>query len=319
IQKYYYMMLFLIPFSFMITTTFYAKVVFMPVIIIFSIKGLIYIKELLSKLSKSLETTFPLIFLSVLFISIILRLNIFSNINFLDLIVFFSIPFILILLCFLVNNYNNFNFSGISLNLNKLKKGIWIFGLTISILVFSTIILETDRAARVENPYPWKNTYLTGEELKIIDFFKNQDIGGLIFVFNRFISERLGGVGFLPTFSSSTLIGIPLYYNLISPNEVYKNTEFSWMKLDRLNFFNYTGSDPINFIRNSIRNLDLRVKTDFDTFMSFKIQYIISSNNTSLADGINNWILVQSINESNYVYSNKPIFETEHLLVYRIF
>ncbi|GAH25611.1 unnamed protein product, partial [marine sediment metagenome] len=108
-----------------------------------------------------------------------------------------------------------------------MKKGVWIIALTISILASSVINIETGRFDTINSPYPWENRYLTDEEIEIIEYLQNEDINGLIFVSDPYISQRIGGVGFLPTFCEAVKFGLPLYYDIITPNYVYENTEFS--------------------------------------------------------------------------------------------
>jgi hypothetical protein len=179
--------------------------------------------------------------------------------------------------------------------------------------------VEISLEAQLTHPYPWKNTYLTEEDIELIDYFHDVEINGLIFTFNRLIGERLAGVGFLPTISEHTLIGIPLYYGIISPKEIYKYIKFTLNKIEQLSFFNYTGLDPINELRDSISSLNLKLRDDFDTLLSYNIQFIITPNKTFYPGGINRWDLIETLQESSFVYSTTPIFTTEHLVVWRLF
>jgi len=132
----------------------------------------------------------------------------------------------------------------------------------------------------------------------------------------RYISERIGGVGFLPTFSEPTLIGIPLFYGFISPNYIHENAEFSLSELFNFGLFTFNETDPITELLNSIRALDLRVGADFEVLVSYNVQYIITINNTFQSGGINNWPLIQSLQQSELF---EPAFSTLHLLVWKIF
>lgn len=319
IETFSYLLFLLIPFSFMIPTTFYAKTVFFPIIVIFSIEGLIYIKKLISIFSKRLELIFPSFVFLGLIISTILRLEMYIEVSLWDNFIFILTLSFIIIFTFLVKNYKNLNFCHLSFKLRKMKKSIAIILITVSILLSSTLILGINRTKQEGGPIPWKKTYITSEEYEIINFFETQDLKGLIFVFNPLIANRLGGVGFLPTFSESTLIGTPLYYRLITPYQVYQNTSFSLQSLARLGFFNYTGKDPIDRIRISIGNLDLQEKEEFNAFLSYNIQYIITANSSYKSDGINNWRMIQSLQDSKFVFSTHPVFETTHLLVWRIY
>ena len=214
-------------------------------------------------------------------------------------------------------NYNNLTFSRASFDPHKLKKRVWIISLTISIFVFSIINIEANRVEKISSPYPWENRYLNDEEIEIIEYFQNKDIDGLIFsAAGRHISLRIGGFGFLPTFSGSTSFGIPLFYGFISPNYVHENAEFSLSELFRFTFFTFNEMDPINELLNSISGLDLRDRVHFEVLISCNVQYIITINDTFQSGGINNWPLIQSLQQSGLF---EPVFSTRHLLVWKIY
>ena len=315
-DRFYYLLLNLIPLLFFVFTTFYAIVVFLPIIIIFSIQGLIYIKNYISSFSKKLELVFPILLLYSLMGYYILRFEVYSKIVLWPVFLFLLVSLILFLSVFTVNSYNNLKFSRVSFDPHKLKKGVWIIALTISILAYSVINVEVSRFDNINSPYPWENRYLTDEEIEIIEYLQKEDIYGLIFVSDRYISQRIGGVGFLPTFSKSVKIGLPLFYNLITPNYVYENTKFSLDDFFIFTFFNFTQTDPINELRSDIKNLDVRNGNDLDTLISYNIQYIITINETYQSGGVNNWLLVQSLQQSE---SFEPVFITHHLLIWKIY
>jgi len=171
---------------------------------------------------------------------------------------------------------------------------------------------------RTSNPYPWENRYLTDEEIEIIEYFQNEDIDGLIYVTDNYISERIGGVGFLPTFSDRVVIGISLYYGFISPNEVHKNTEFSLLELRNLLLFQSKlrsrKYDPIRHVRDKILKLNITIPGDRIILRSeYNVQYIISVNDT-FSDYGNQWILIRSLHQLEL----EPVFSTQHLLVWKI-
>ena len=133
---------------------------------------------------------------------------------------------------------------------------------------------------------------------------------------DSFIGDRIAGVGFLPVISDPTFIGTPIYHGIVSPNYVISNTKFTIWDFLEFSFFNFTQVDPIQELRDNIRDLDLRVDSDLDTFLSYNIQYIITINEAFYSGGINTWFLIQSLKLSeNY----DPIFSTLHLLVWKIF
>ena len=317
VDNYYYLLLFLIPFLFMIFTNFYAITIFLPIIIIFSVQGLIYIKKFISRISKKLDWVFPILFLFIVMGFFLPNYGIYSDIVFWKVFLILFVSLILFLFVFLTINYNNLTFSRASFDPHKLKKGIWIIALTMSFLAFSEIGIEAGRDDVISSPYPWENRYLTNEEIEIIEYFQNEDIDGLIFcAAGRYISERIGGIGFLPTFSQSIDIGISLFYGLVNPNYVHENAKFSLSELFNFDLFNFTETDPITELLNSIRALDLGKGEDFHALVLYNVQYIISINDTFQSGGINNWPLIQSLRQSELF---EPVFSTLHLLVWKIY
>ncbi|KKM05986.1 hypothetical protein LCGC14_1748560 [marine sediment metagenome] len=317
VDNYYYLLLFIIPFLFMIFTNFYAITIFLPIIIIFSVQGLIYIKKFISRISKKLDWVFPIVLLFLLVSFYLPSYGIYSDIVFWNVFTILFISLILFLFVFLIINYNNLIYSRASFDPHKLKKGIWIIAFTTSFLAFSVINIEAGRDDVIRSPYPWENRYLTNEEIEIIEYFQNEDIDGLIFcAAGRYISERIGGVGFLPTFSGSTYIGIPLFYGLINPNHVHENTKFSLSELFNFDLFTFNETDPITELLNSIRTLDVGKGEDFHALVLYNVQYIISINDTFQSGGINNWPLIQSLRQSELF---EPVFSTSHLLVWKIY
>ena len=315
-DRFYYLLLYLIPLLFFVFTTFYAIVVFLPIIIIFSVQGLIYVKNYIASFSKKLEWIFPILLLFSLMGYYLLRFEVYSHILLGGVFLFLFVSLILFLSVFTIINYNNLDYSRVSYDPHKLIKGVWIIVLTISILAYSVINVEASRYDNINSPYPWENRYLTDEEIEIIEYLQNEDIGGLIFVSDSHISKRIGGVGFLPTFSKHTEIGIPLLYGLISPNYVHENTKLSLSDFFSFTFFNYTQIDPITELRSYIKNLDVRNGNDLDTLISYNIQYIITINETYQSGGVNNWLLIQSLYQSE---SYEPVFITHHLLIWKIY
>ena len=318
VNKNYYLLLYIIPFLFISIYITYSIVIFFPILVIFSVKGLVYIKNIISRFSKKSYWVLPIIFL-VLFIgySIINFQNI-LKIDLLNVFSFLLFALILFLFVFVIINYNNLNFSNASFNLLKLKKEVWTITLIILILVFTKTSMEITIHNRTSSPYPWENKYLTDEEIEIIEYFQNEEINGLIFVSDSDISQRIGGVGFLPTFSDRVVIGISLYYGFISPNEVHKNTEFSLSELSTFQLFKSNlrsrKYDPIRHIRDEIIKLNITIPEDRIILRSeYNVQYIISVNDLFSHHG-NLWILIRSLHQLEL----EPVFSTQHLLVWKI-
>ena len=323
LQK-YYLILFTIPFLLLISTTFYSIIIFFPIVIIFSVYGIIFIKNLIATYSETLSW---LLLVVLLFISIIysfIKVEVGTKIDLWYVYVFSFISLILFLFVFVINKYKTLNFSKVSFDPLKMKKGIWILILTISMLIFSITTIETNRAGLSSSPYPWENRYLTHEEIEIIEFFQNEEIDGLIFITDGFMGQKISGVGFLPTFYSRSSIGLALMYGLVTPNEVHENTEFEFSlsslfdqrfsKFSPKNAIYYWETSPLEVLRRKIIILNMTYQEDRALLRSeYNVQYIISINRVFSYEG-NQWTLIQSL----YKLELEPVFSTQHLLVWKI-
>ena len=323
IQK-YYLILFIVPFSFLLPATFYSIVIFFPLLIIFSIYGLIYIKRFLSNYSETLSWFLLPILLFISIVYSFLKVEVSVNINLWYVFVLSFISLILFLFVIIIGHYKTLKFSKFSLNPLKMKKGIWILILTISMSIFSITTIETNRAALINSPYPWEIRCLTDEEIEIIEFFQDEEIDGLIFTTDAFIAAKISGVGFLPAFHGRSSIGKDLWYSLINPNEVLENTEFlfSLSNLFEQRFFRFWPKDatyyyetsPLEVLRRKIIRLNMTIEGDRALLqLGFNVQYIISVKNSIDHVG-NEWILIQSLYQSDI----ESIFTTINLVVWKI-
>ena len=323
VQK-FYLILFIIPFSFLLPVTFYSIVLFFPILVIFSIYGLIYIKKVISKYSEILSWIFLSILLSISTIYSSLKIAVSIDINFLYIYIFLITSFSLFLLVLLINVYKSTNNSHFSFNLLKFKKGIWTVILVISISIFSITNIETKIANISGNPKPWNNLALTDEEIEIISFFQNVDVNGLIFTFDPYISLKISGVGFLPSFHGRTSIGQELWYQLIGPNEIHRNTVFSISLSSLINqdFFGfwpeyanfYFETSPLEVIKREIIKLDMTIEEDRNLIrFEYGVEYIITTFD-NISHESNNWVLIDTLFQSDL----EPIYLTDNLLVWRI-
>ena len=316
LRKNFYLLLFIVPFSFM-APSFYAIVIFLPIIIIFSVYGLIYIKKFISNFSKKLDWVFPMVVLffsvgySFLYVQMIFRIDLWY------MYVLFSITLFIYLVSFIIHKYNRkikSKFSFININNYKFRQGLEVLLIIFSIIIFSTTTVVGRWRTINSSPYPWENRYLTEEEKEIITFFQNEDIFGLIYTNVPFIADRISGVGFLPVFSDITSIGTTLYYGFISPNEVHEHTTFSLSRLSKLELFMFNEYDPIRSWRNIIIRLNMSLEGDLNVLRSeYNVHYIITGNGNDLSLGAS-WTLIQSLPNAF-----TPVFSTQHLLVWKIY
>ncbi len=320
-----YLILFILPFSFLLSTTFYSIVIFFPILIIFSVYGIIFIKDFITTYSETLSWFLPLILLIISIVYSFIKVEISTKIDLWYMYVLLFISLILFLFVFVINKFKTLIFSKVSFDPLKMKKGIWILILTISMSIFSITTIETNRAAIISSPYPWENRYLTDEEMKIIEFFQNEEIDGLIFTFDAYIDLKIAGVGFLPSFHGRTEIGKVLWYGLINSSEVLENTRFLPFSLKNLfkqrffiywpkNAIYYYETSPLEVLRSKIITLNMTFEGDRILLRSgYNVQYIISTNE-NLPHYSNEWLLIQSLYQSEL----EPIFTTQNLVVWKI-
>ena len=317
LRKNFYLLLFIVPFSFM-APSYYATAIFLPIIIIFSVNGLIYIKKFILNISQKLDWVFPLIFL---FLSVgysLLYVQIYISINLWHMFILMSISLLFYLFVIIVLKYRGKFLPNVLFNSVKLKKGLVILVISISILIFTTTTILGKHKTIDSNPYPWDNRYLTDEEIEIIDYFQNVDINGLIFCANLILSERIAGYGFLPSFIDLSGDGKALYYSFTTPDEVHQNTAFSLSGLSRLYFLGYSKVDPIRILRNTIVNLNVSLEGDLELLRVLNVQYIISKKAILLNEDIFYDALTLNLTKSLPSIMS-PVFSTQHLLVWRIY
>ncbi|MEJ2251021.1 MAG: hypothetical protein P8Y97_15380 [Candidatus Lokiarchaeota archaeon] len=321
----YYLILFLIPFSFMASTTFYSIVLFFPIIIIFSIYGINFIRHYISNYYKYTNWLVLGVLFSISILYSFIKINISPNVNIWYIYFFSIILIVLVLSAFIIKKYNIRSLFGFHINRQKLKNGLWVSGFIISILIFSITTIESNRVNLQKSPYPWNERFLTNEEIEIINFFQHTEINGLIFSTDNYISLKVGGVGFLPIFTTTSLIGLALWYGLVTQKEVIENTkfQFSFYNIIDQDFFSYSPKNatsyveklPLRVLMMKIINLNMTYTQDRKILrFDYNIQYLITMkqcfNHTS-----NEWILVQSLRQSNL----KPVFSTLHINIWRIF
>ncbi len=320
----YYIILFSIPISFLLSTTFYSIVIFFPIIIIFSVYGIIFVKDLFASYSETLSWFLPFILLIISIVYSFIKVEIGTKIDLWYVYVLSFISLILFLFVFVINKIKTPIFSKVSFKPLKMKKGIWILILTISMLIFSITNIETNRAGLISSLYPWEQRSLTDEEIEIIEYFQNEEIEGLIFTTDPYVDLKISGAGFLPTFHGRPSIGLALMYGLLSPKDVLENTEFSFSlsSLFDQNFFWYRPktatfyweTSPLEVLRRKIIILNMTYQEDRALFRSeYNVQYIISVNDTFSHAG-NEWTLIRSLYQSEI----EPVFSTQHLLIWKI-
>jgi len=329
----FYLLLFIVPLLFM-APSFYSIVIFLPILISFSVEGLIFVKKTISSFSKNLSCFFPPVFLifaigySLLYVQLIFRINLWYMFLLLSFVLFFYLFF------FIINLYNakiQSKISSINFNNYKLKQ-LEMFILIVSVIIFSTTTVTGRWRSLDSNTYPWENRYLSGEEQEIINFFQDEDISGLIFTNVPELGNRISGVSFLPVFNLleyhkgetgiefvpiATPSGKALYYDFINPKEVYKYTLFSISYFSSLNFFWYNKSNPIRTFSETILQLNISLESDLNLLQyEYNVQYIITGNENILLAG-------QFCRDYNLITSLptvfNPVFSTQCFFVWKLY
>ena len=319
LRKNFYLLLFIAPFLFF-APSFYAIVIFLPIIIIFSVQGLIYIKNLTSTISNKFNWIFPIFLLFLSAGYSLLYVDIYININLWYMFVLISISLLFYLFVIITFKYRNILHSKVSFNSVKLHKGLGTIVIIISMLIFTTTTVVGRNTEVDRKPYPWDNRYLTGEEIEIIHYFNDVDIDELILCgAGIYIADRLGGVGFLPIWNKNHNLGQPLYYGLITPEEVHENVDFYLLGITSFNFFIFNRVKLFPWRRSllQVRNMNITIPEDLLLMqIEHNIQYIITTKDPLVSNDFNDWTLIQSLHNSDFF---KPAFSTQHLLVWRLY
>ena len=298
---------------------------FSPIIAVISVYGIIHVKQYISKYSEKINLFIPFILLFISILYTIFKINFSTPINPWYVYVFSLIGVILLIAILFCNKLRG-NFSTLSVKLvKKIKPQFYSIIIIFSMLIFSITSIETNRAGMSNSEYPWENTYLTNEEIEIIDFFQTKEINGFIFTVGVSANHFYGG-GFLPAFYDKENIGLALWYEIVYPDYIRANTKFSLIDWYSFNFFNFhptnstwqsNNNNPLRVLNIKIRqinisnqdeNLSLRIEYNIQYIISIKEQYL---DNTM---GWRNWTLIQSLQQSTL----EPTFSTQHLLVWKI-
>lgn len=127
---------------------------------------------------------------------------------------------------------------------------------------------------------PWNLSYLTNEEKIIVDEIQKIGLEGNIFAFDAWIAGRISGVYFLPAFGGKLATGEPLYYNLVTKEEVFQNTEFCIFCLTTLQITIWVPSWlAVTRLEEQINELNMSKADDYETLKNLSIQYIITARN----------------------------------------
>ena len=243
-----YFLLFIISFFFL-APSFYTIVYFLPIIIFFSIQGLIYIKKILSVYFNKFNWLFPIFLLFLAVGYSILYVELYLNIDLWYMFISGAIFILTYLFMTILFKYRkNFIKKKFVKSFNLQNSGL-ISALIISTLIFTTTTIVGGNTINSRDTYPWDNRYLTGEEIEIIHYFNGVDIDELILCgVGIYIEDRLAGIGFLPFWTYDHIGGRALYYGLINPEEVQGNVDFYLSGITSFNFLIFNRAKLIPWI-----------------------------------------------------------------------
>ena len=322
--KKFYLILFIFPFSFLLPFTFYSIVLFFPLLVIFSVYGIIYIKDFFSNYSEKLSWIMVVTLFIISVVYSFLKSELTTRIDLWYIYVFSFGSIILLLILFLLKINKNQYFSIFFHKSLKIEKVIWTLLVIFSIFIFSITSIQTNRVGLTSSPYPWENRYLTDEEILVVDFFRDKEFNGLIFTFDGYIDLKLTGFGYLPSFHGRTEIGIDLWYGLISSDEVLENTEFIFTLSSFLRqiYFSfrpeyatyYFETSPSEVLMRKIIELNMTIEEDKNLLRyEYNVQFVISTNENTLHES-NEWVLIQTLFQSEL----EPVYTTQNLVVWKI-
>lgn len=313
----YYYLIQLMLFFFFTLFTFYAIVIFLPIIVILSIigfKGLMIFLEKKLKLAIDKELILASILVLGASMYTLLYVIVWLPINYWHIVAMISLICISTVFFIFAHKLQIKN-----VNIQKLYALFKKTLILCAILAF-TITTVVGRITYIQSSsFPWENRYLTEEEKDIINFLKQEEIEGIIFTINEHIAIRLTGGGFLPVFYDRSPIGpdgTPLYYNIITPEEVKNNTVFSISGIFRLSPFGYNRTHPIRQLYSKVRNLNVSREEHMIILKDNNIQYIISVNPQYYGEAYSPLKLELSLNAD---IDFMPVFSTKHFDIWNIY
>lgn len=295
------------------TYTTYSTVIFLPVYILFSIKGLI-------EMTKRIKFLYIIITLNV-FTIIFLFLYQFLIISVLPYIILYvSITFALSLIVILVFLIDKKDYSK-NLKLVKLlrklnsKKNILL--LVIPMMIFSTLVNDSlILHSEIEFPY----SYISDEEISVINFLKESGIDGIIYVSHPQVSRTLSGYGFLPTINGYHSAH-QLYYRWINPITVKENTILGFLNLTINPDGNYQLESYENMLLSAVSQINASSVEGLNSLINLHIQYsVILKNSSGLLDP-NHYTNYGRV-YSSFIISLKDLviaFETQHMFVWKFY
>jgi len=289
--------------------TLYATVVYLPLYYFYSLHGL---EIMLTISNRKIKITILLcFFLSVFGFFLLYSIIILKQ-------YFFIIVFLIIFLVSLLLSEDLIN---IFIKKTKIKfqvlpeKFLAIF-LFCNIVLFGITVFEGQLISS-EREYPY--SYISKEEISVINFIREEEINGLIYVSHHLISRYIGGYGFLPTINGYRH-SQQLYYNLLSKEEVQQGYKFNLWNLMTNPTDNYIYKDPETILINKIIDINITKEEDFNILKLYNIQYLIilKTNGSIYPYHITKYGEIHSLLlESLNMFQSS--FETEHLSVWKLY
>jgi len=304
---------FILALAFVWTYTTYSTVTFLPIYIIFSIKGLIEI----SKKIKFSQIIFMVNILSLLFI-VLYQFLIISVLPYIIAYIVISLLFILIMTLVIVEERKEPTKKlKFVLFLKKITDRKNIILLIIPVMIFSTVVNDS-LLLRSEVKFPY--SYISDEEISIINYLNERGVDGIIYVSHHQVSRELSGYGFLPTINGYHSPQ-QLYYGWINPVSVREYTQ-----INILNFIinpdaNYQLQNYEKMLISIISKLNASSIEDLNTLINFHVQYAVILKNSTGSIDTNHYTGYGGI-YSSFIDSLRDLpiaFETQHMFVWKFY
>lgn len=317
IKTRYFLLISFFIFSLTFIFTLYSTILLLPILAIYIVDGLNYVKNNVKKNKTIYVSVFAIFNLTICFLYMkIIEVNIiWLNILIIILSVFIS----LFLISFLVSKYIKHNLIANIIKKFKNKKIKRYYNL---ILIFITITFfsvnqQYTKIASSEKRLTY--IYISNEELEVIDKIREVGINGIIFVFDVKMAKHINAYSNFPTIRAYHHQQ-QLYYNWTNELEIISNSYFDIRSLlTKAELFIINYNNEIELF-NLVNNIDVRDEGSITSLKNNSIQYCIALK-------IENQIFPYTVTTIGKAFSKlihssafiESFFETESLIVWKYY
>ncbi|WP_457559049.1 hypothetical protein [Candidatus Harpocratesius sp.] len=197
-------------------------------------------------------------------------------------------------------------------------KTIILVSIILNTSFFSLAIFEGRNLENMKD-FPNPNT-ISQEELDMISFLEGQNVNSKIFCSHITIGTRIQGYGFYQTFLSDIYIS-NIYYGWVNKSYIDNHSEYELRYLIKAELIYYTGEKPQTLLINQIADLNIDNQETIHLLKELNIQYLITlkDNGEYLPFIIDKYGRFPSMLLNSTINNLTPIYETEHLALYRFY